>query len=254
MAKTSRQVALITGSGRQRVGNVVARYLAERGYDIALHYHSSQEDALATREQLREQEIRCEAYQADVRNGAEVDEMASRVHSDFRRLDVLVTTASVWAPVAMDEITTEDLTRNFEINTLGTFYAARAAGRLMVEQETGGAIVTFGDWAIQRPYADHLAYFISKGAIPTLTRALAVELAERNRNVRVNCIHPGPVMLPPDTSAEEASERANSTLLKRADCPETVADAVWFLVRNSFITGACIPIDGGSHMYAPEVE
>ena len=73
----------------------------------------------------------------------------------------------------------------------------------MVAQESGGAIVNFGDWAITRPYLNYAAYFASKGSIPTLTRTFAVELASRNPRVRVNAILPGPVMLPPDLPEEE---------------------------------------------------
>lgn len=243
-------VVLVTGSGRPRVGNVIARYLGSRGYRVALHYHSSENEAESTREQMTSDGVECRAYQANVRAESEVDEMVQRVKDDFGRLDVLVTTSSVWSPKPLDDITAEDLCRNFEVNTLGTFYAARAAGRVMVEQPTGGAIITIGDWSIDRPYVDHAAYFISKGSIPTLTRVLAVELASRNSKIRVNCIHPGPVMLPPGLSDEEQAERAESTLLKTADNPTTVAQAVEFFINNPFVTGACLPVDGGRHMYA----
>ncbi|MEO1999855.1 MAG: SDR family oxidoreductase, partial [Planctomycetaceae bacterium] len=106
-------------------------------------------------------------------------------------------------------------------------------------------------WAIERPYLDHASYFLSKGSIPTLTRVLALELGHRNPNIRVNCIHPGPVMFPPDTPDAEQQELINSTLLKTADCPEMVAHAVEFLINNKFVTGTCLPVDGGRHMYTP---
>jgi pteridine reductase len=122
----------------------------------------------------------------------------------------------------------------------------------MTEQPEGGAIVTIGDWAIERPYLDHSAYFLSKGAIPTLTRTLAVELAHRNPRVRVNCIHPGPVMFPPDSSEEERQEMVDSTLVKRANCPDSVCRAVRFFLENDFVTGVCLPVDGGRTIFAPD--
>ena len=122
----------------------------------------------------------------------------------------------------------------------------------MANQQSGGSIITIGDWAIQRPYLDHAAYFIAKGSIPTLTRMLAVELASRNPNVRVNCIQPGPVMFPPDTSPDEQRKLIDSTLVKSGNCPEAIVQAVRFLIENSFVTGVCLPVDGGRSIFTPE--
>jgi pteridine reductase len=243
-------VALITGSGRRRIGNHVARALGRRGYRIALHYHRSQEDAQATLREFGETGIEAEAYQADVAQEADVNRMFDALQERFGRLDVLVTTASVWKSKRLEDVSTEDLLFNFDINTLGTFHCARRAGLMMVEQESGGVIVTIGDWAIERPYPDYAAYFVSKGAIPTLTRTLAVELAARNPRVRVNCIHPGPVMLPPGLSEQERQARIDATLVKNADDPECVVRTVLYFIDNSFVTGVNLPVDGGRTIYA----
>jgi pteridine reductase len=112
----------------------------------------------------------------------------------------------------------------------------------MAEQDSGGAIVNLGDWATRRPYRNYGAYFVSKGAIATLTRLFAVELAPR---VRVNAVLPGPVMLPENLSEKERQRSIAGTLLKREGRPENVAQAVSFLLRNDFVTGVCLPVDGG---------
>lgn len=250
--KNEHPVALITGSGRQRVGNVVAHALAQHGYAIGLHYHTSAESAHATAAELDAHGTACAAFQADVGDETAVDRMFDGVLKRFGRLDVLVTTASVWETIGLEQVTAADLRRTFDANTLGTFLCARRAGLIMAGQEAGGAIITLGDWAIERPYLDHCAYFVSKGAIPTLTRVLAVELGHRNPKVRVNCIHPGPVMFPPDASDAEREEMIESTLVKTADCPESIALAVQFLIDNPFVTGVCLPIDGGRTIYAGE--
>ena len=126
------------------------------------------------------------------------------------------------------------------------------AGLAMVHQPEGGCIVTLGDWAEARPYLNYAAYFPSKGAVTALTRCLAVELASRNPRVRVNCILPGPVMLPPDLPEAERRQAVNATLVKREGSPRNVAQAVLFFVDNDFVTGACLPVDGGRTVYAPE--
>ena len=106
------------------------------------------------------------------------------------------------------------------------------------------------DWAIDRPYREYSAYFPSKGAIPTLTRCLAVELGTRNPRVRVNCILPGPVMLPEDLPADEKQRTIAATLVRREGRPEHVAQAVLYLVANEFVTGDCLRVDGGRTIFA----
>jgi len=234
------------------VGNVIAQALAEDGYAIALHYNRSSEAANATVEAMREVGVSCASFQANVAVQTEVDHLFDRVEETFGRLDVLVTTASIWDSVPLEQVTADDLWRDFNVNTLGTFLCARRAGLRMVEQSDGGAIITIGDWAIERPYLNHSPYFISKGAIPTLTKTLAVELAHRNPKVRVNCIHPGPVMFPADCGEDERQALIDSTLVKHGNDPRAVAEAVKFLILNQFVTGTCLPVDGGRTIYAGE--
>jgi len=147
-------------------------------------------------------------------------------------------------------VTAADVTEHFEINLLGTFLCSQQVGLAMVKQKEGGSIVTIGDWAIVRPYLGYAAYFPSKGAIPALTRSLAVELGTRNPNVRVNAILPGPVMLPDDLPAAERDQAIKATLVKREGRPEHVALAVLHFIDNDFLTGVCLPVDGGRSIYA----
>ncbi len=244
------RVALITGAGRKRVGHAIAWSLGEAGYRIALHYHRSKDEAEETVRTMQAVGIEAVAFGADVTDEAQVARMFDQAMDHFGRLDGLVATASIWSSMPLEKITAAEMRRHFDVNTLGTFLCARRAGLLMAAQEEGGAIVTFGDWAIHRPYPDYVAYFTSKGALPTLTYALAVELARRNPRVRVNCIHPGPVLYPPEMSEAERQKVLQATLLKQANRPECVAQAVQFLLENEFITGACLPVDAGRTIYA----
>ncbi|MFH1918795.1 MAG: SDR family oxidoreductase [Planctomycetota bacterium] len=245
MDTESAKVALVTGAGKRRVGNVIARMLAGRGYQIALHYRRSAEEAQETVGKLEAEGVRARAFQADVSQGAEVDRLLRETLEHFGRLDVLVTAAAVWEPKPLEEVTEDDVRRQFEINALGTFLCCQKGGLIMVGQPEGGSIVTIGDWAAARPYPGYSAYFPSKGAIPTITRTMAVELARRNPAVRVNCILPGPVMLPDDLSPRERDQAIAGTLVRREGRPEHVGHAVLFLVENDFVTGVSLPVDGG---------
>jgi len=242
---TTHPVALVTGSGAKRVGHSIVMALAERGYAVALHADSSLEEAQATVAKLTKQGKSAAAFHANLAEESEAYGLVDAVIQKFGRLDVLVNAAAVWSPLPLEEVRGKDLLHNFEVNTLGTFYCCQRAGLQMTKQPTGGAIVNIGDWAIARPYLNYAAYFPSKGAIPTLTRNFAIELSSRNPRVRVNAILPGPVMLPEDLPEEERQASINGTLVKREGSPEHIADAAIFLIENDFVTGICLPVDGG---------
>jgi pteridine reductase len=245
MATDNGKVALVTGSGKRRLGSAVVELLSAQGYAVAIHYQHSAEEARQSVDRLREQGRRADAFQADVAEPADVQRLVRQTVEHFGRLDVLVTAAAIWQPKRLEDVTAADLRRHFDVNTLGTFLCCQQAGLIMVGQPEGGAIVTIGDWATERPYADYAAYFPSKGAIPALTRSLAVEFARRNPAVRVNCILPGPVLFQSGESPAERERSIAGTLVKRAGRPEHIAQAVLFLVENDFVTGVCLPVDGG---------
>lgn len=247
---SAKKVALVTGSGRKRLGNHVATGLANDGYQIAVHYHSSQTEANGFVEDLELAGHDAASFQANISRLAEIDRMVDQVLQRFGRIDVLVNTASVWKPIALEDITESDLQQQFDVDLKGTFFCSRRVGLQMVQQASGGAIVNFCDWAIARPYPQHSSYFSVKGAIPTLTRSFARELATRNPNVRVNCIQPGPVLLPEKTDAQEKQYLLDSTLVNQVDRPDSIVNAVRYLVSDTFITGVCLPVDGGRTIFA----
>lgn len=251
MAATSTsRVALVTGSGKKRVGWHVAVALAERGFSIAVHYRTSAAGAAETVAHLRGMGVESEAFPADLTDEQAARGLVAAALGRFGRIDVLANCASVWHSRRLEEVVAADLRASFDANVLSTFLCAQQAGLAMVEQPEGGCIVNFGDWACARPYLNYAAYLVAKGAIPTLTRCLAVELAARNPRVRVNAVLPGPVMLPPDLPAVEREQALRSTLVRREGSPRNVAQAVLFFVENDFVTGTCLPVDGGRSVYA----
>ena len=245
-----KRVALVTGSGKKRVGSAVAEALARRGYDIAVHYRTSAAEAEETALALRSHGVEVAAFAADLADDAAALAMMRGVLERFDRLDVLVNCAAIWEAKPLEAVTAADVRRHFEVNALGTFLCSQQAGLAMVKQPEGGLIVTVGDWAEARPYPGYAAYFPSKGAVSTMTRSLAVELGLRNPNVRVNCVLPGPVMLPPDLPHEERQASVAGTLVKREGSPANVAQAVLSFLDNDFVTGVCLPVDGGRTVYA----
>lgn len=242
------QVALVTGGGR-RVGAIIVRTLAAAGYQVAIHANRSLAEAQALADELSAAGNPAIAVAADVSHEDAVKKTVADVHRHFGRIDALVNSAAIWKPKPLEAVTAGDVREHFEVNTLGTFVFCQHVGQIMVQQSAGGAIVNIGDWAIARPYTGYAAYFPSKGAIPTLTRMFAVELASRNPRVRVNAVLPGPVLVPDDLPPAELAASIAGTLVKRKGTPQHVADAVLFLLANDFITGACLPVDGGRSVH-----
>jgi pteridine reductase len=234
-------VALVTGAA-SRVGAVIVRTLAAHGYRVAIHANQSLDQATVLVNELTAAGKKAAAFGADLRDEDATRSMIDRTRRHFGRLDLLVNNAAVWKPTPLEIASADDLRRFFEVNTVSTFVCCQQAGFHMAEQSNGGAIVNIGDWATARPYRDYSPYFVSKGSIPTMTRLFAVELAPR---VRVNAVLPGPVLMPEELPKAVRDRAVQGTLLQRAGRPENIADAVLFLAQNDFVTGVCLPVDGG---------
>ena len=242
----------MTGAGKRRIGSHVAAALAKRGYSLAIHYRSSATEANEAVAYFKDHGVQAIAVQADQTDEKAVQALIRQTQDRFGRLDVLVNCAAAWKSKRLEEVTASDVRHYFETNTLGTFLCTQQAGLAMATQKEGGCLVPIGDLATQRPYLNYAAYFPSKGAIPAVTRVMAVELGTRNPAVRVNCILPGPVLLPPDLPEAEKQQAINATLVKREGQPENIAQAVLFFVDNDFVTGVCLPVDGGRTIFSPD--
>ena len=240
-----RKVAFVTGSGKRRIGNVIALEAARRGYDIALHFRSSKADAEETASEISALGAQVDCFSADLEDSQQTITLCREVAERFGRVDLLATCASIWEEQRLEDVTPEDLIRNFMVNTAATFLCCQHIGALMVSQPEGGSIVTFGDWAVERPYSNYAAYFASKGSIEAMTRMFANELATRNPNVRVNCIHPGPAMVPESLGEKQRESIIRHSLVRRLGTPEAIARAVFHFAENDYVTGTALAIDGG---------
>ncbi len=249
-----RPVAFITGSAAKRVGRVIAEHLLAQDFLVVLHSHRRPEAETADTETADTETADSEKWAlrlaGPVQEEAVVSSWAEEIVEKLGRVDLLVNSAAIWEPKSLEDTHAEDFERAFRVNALGTALTCKYFGQVMVKQERGGAIVNIGDWAISRPYRDFAAYFPSKGAVIAITQSMAVELATRNAGIRVNAVLPGPVML--DSSISDARRQTiiNESLLKRDGAAADVADAVYFLATNPFVTGVCLPVDGGRTIYA----
>lgn len=238
---TTGKVALVTGAA-MRVGREIAVALAERGMNIAVHYRSSAGPAHDTVDRVRKLGVEAESIQADLDELRQVEQLIESVRERWGRLDVLVNSAAIFPRTPWDEIDETVWEQTLRTNLKAPFFTAWHAASLMRENG-GGKIIFIADWAGFRPYRNYLPYVVSKGGVITMTKAMAKELAP---DIAVNAIAPGPVMLPPDFSDEDANKIVDETLLKRLGSPQDIAQSVVYLVAmTDFVTGHVMVVDGG---------
>ena len=132
------QVALVTGSGKKRIGWHIVQALAERGYGVAIHYHHSAQEAEDTLKDLQARGVQALTVQVDLADEAAVKSAVATVIDKFGRLDVLVNCAAVWPRRRLEDTTAADVCEAFAANTLGSFLCAQHAGLAMVQQAEGG--------------------------------------------------------------------------------------------------------------------
>ena len=237
------QVVLVTGATR-RIGASIARLLHHSGASLALHYRSDAAGAATLVEELNARRPdSAHGHPADLNRAADADALVNAVLHRFGRLDALINNASSFFPTplgSIDEAAWDDLVgSNFK---MPLFLAQAALPHL---RETHGAIVNLTDIHAERPLKGYPLYSAAKGALVTLTRALAQEMGPE---VRVNAVAPGAILWPDDAQFPDPEREAivAHTLLKRKGTPEDVARAVRFLLVDApYVTGQVINVDGG---------
>ena len=240
------RVVLLTGA--KRVGATIATAVAERGADVALSYNRSSAEADETAAAIRKLGRRALTIKADLGDPAACAAMVESVGKEFGRLDVLINMASLYSAVPFDELDVTAWDRQLGVDLRASFLCSRAAVPLM-RQHGGGRIVNFSDWlpASGRPrYKGFLTYYVAKAGVKALTEALALEVA--GDQILVNAIAPGPILAPPDTTADEHAAVEKSTPLGRWGGTDEIAKAVLALIDSDFITGETIRVDGGRHL------
>ncbi len=241
------KVALITGAAR-RLGAQIARTLHDGGWRVAIHYRQSAEEALLLLDGFnarRERSACC--LSADLLDTARLPELVETTLGKFGRLDALINNASSFYPTPVGRITLRDWDDLTGSNFRAPLFLSQAAAPAL--RDAGGCIVNIADIHAERPLPGYALYSASKGALATLTRALAIELAPQ---VRVNGVAPGPIEWPENDlfDAEERARIVQHTLLRREGSPQDIARTVRFLIEDApYITGQIIAVDGGRSVH-----
>lgn len=233
-------------TGAKRVGRAVALALAGKGANIVLTYRSSKEDIEKTARDVRKKKVKALIVHTDVSKLDDLKNLVKITLKKFRKIDVLINMASIFPKTPFSEITEKDFDMNISVNLKSAFFCSKLIGEVMLKQKNG-KIINIADWSVVRPYKNFMPYIVSKGGVVTLTKALAKELAPY---VQVNCIAPGPILLPEHFTKKQIQNVINATLLKRIGSPEDIANTVLYLTEGTdFVTGIVIPVDGGRTIF-----
>jgi pteridine reductase len=227
-------LALVTGAAH-RLGKVFALTLARQGFDLILHYHRSSDEARQTQAEAETIGSRVSLAQADLTDPAQIQSLVSSLES----LAVLVNSAAFMPTGNVEALTLETWDTTLDLNLRAPFLLAQECAKKMIE---GGLIINITDVGAQKAWSRYPSYTVSKAALESLTRILARAFAPK---IRVNAIAPGFVLQSDIVANEEWQRLINRIPLKRPARTEEIASALEFLLRNEYITGQTIVVDGG---------
>ncbi len=234
--------ALVTG-GAHRVGRAIVMALAKAGCDLVLHYNRSADAAEATAEEARALGREVRLVGADLTDPSLSDEIIAGAQ-DLGPVRVLVNSAGVFRDDTLGDVDVDGWNQSMAVNLRAPVFLTQAFANALPDGVVG-SVVNVSDWRTARPYPDHFSYSVAKGGLDSFTIAAAAGLAP---DIRVNAVALGAILPPSGKDSAYLKELAQEIPLERVGGTEPVAQAVLFLLRNDFITGEIIRLDGGAHL------
>lgn len=231
--------AIVTG-GARRLGKSISLCLAEMGYDIALHYGSSGEEAMETRKLIEEMGRNCQLISLDLSKPNAGPSFFDRIDSSFQ-IEILINSASIFKPSGFDTESEDLLDLHYAINLRSPYSLIKS----FVNRCDHGHIINILDTKIAHNQTKHLDYLITKKALHDLTKMAAVSCGPR---FRVNGIAPGLILPPEGKDHSYLDKKAQSIPLKTTGNAGQIQNAVIYLIKNPFLTGQILYIDGGEHL------
>ncbi len=253
--------ALVTGAGK-RLGKAMALYLAERGWDVAVHYGASQDAAEEVVAQIRDKGRQAVALQADLLDESATQNLVDRAAQALGGpLGCLVNNASIFENDNMESANRESWDRAIESNLRAPFVLTQSFARQAPKAGTDergehiarALVVNMLDQRLRKLTPAFMSYTIAKMGLWTLTRTAAMDLAP---HVRVNGIGPGPTLQGANQSDKHFANQRSATVLGRGSNPSDITAALGFFLDSPGVTGQMICTDGGQHLtwQTPDVQ
>jgi len=237
----SQGTALVTG-GAKRMGRSLCITLATRGYNIALHYHSSKKEAEKTCAMINPLGVACELFACDLSNETETACLIYDVKKRFNDLNLLINNASIFKKSNFKRSPIGSLNQHFAINLKAPFILSKDFAMLCDQ----GHIINMLDASLEKNQKKYFAYTLSKKALYDLTQRSARELAPK---IRVNGIAPGFILPPENAKKDFLNQRLKSIPLRKQGELLQITHSLEFLLDNRYLTGQIIYNDGGEHLW-----
>jgi 3-oxoacyl-[acyl-carrier protein] reductase len=234
------KVAMVFG-GSRGIGAAIVQRLAEDGADVALTYVSAANKAAEAVEAVEAAGRRGLAIKADSADAVAIQEAVAQVVGRFGRLDIVAVNAGILRLGSVEDVSLEDLDRMLDVNVRGVFVAIQAAARLLAD---GGRVITIGsNTAIRTGFPGSSVYSMTKAAVATMVKGIALDLAPRS--ITVNNVQPGPTET--DMTVDHLQMVKSLVPLGRVGQPREIAGLVAYLAseESAYMTGASLTIDGG---------
>lgn len=236
------QTALITGAAK-RIGKAIAHHLAVQGWNIAIHYNSSESEAELLRNELNSSlpAQQFELFKADLNDASEAENLIPRVFRTMKTVDLLINNASVFDPGHFAATATGFLDRQMNVNFRAPFILTREFARLV----QNGLIINFLDTRITNNRSDFAAYSLSKKALWEMTKMAALEFGP---GLRINAIAPGLALAPEEKDEDYLIKLAGHIAMKRPGGLNPILKSLDYIVGNEYLTGQLLFCDGGENL------
>lgn len=246
------KAALVTGAGK-RLGAAMAVYLAERGFDLAIHYASSETEAEAVAEQVRALGRKAVTLQADLLSETDMSRLVPDAATALGPLSVLVNNASIFEYDTVHTATRETWDRHFQSNLRAPFvltqaFAAQAPETLTDangEPLASSLVINLIDQRVRKLTPEFMTYTLAKMGLWAFTQTAAQALAPQ---IRVNAIGPGPTLRGGRQSEAHFAKQRAATLLERGADPAGITAALGYFLDAPAVTGQLLCVDGGQHL------
>lgn len=243
MTRPQTKNALITGAAK-RIGRSIAVGLARAGWNVAVHYRSSGDEAEAFLSELEEHGVRVVSLAADLRHEAEVLSLFDEASNALGPITALINNASIFEEDTAETVTRDAWDRHMEINLRAPFVLSQQLAARLPENELG-SIINIIDQRVWNPTPEFTSYTLSKMGLWGATQVLAKSYAPR---VRVNAIGPGPTLQSIHQTEDEFAAEVDLVPLKRDVTPDDISRGVNFILDSPTMTGQMIALDSGQHM------
>jgi len=241
--KNQKGTALVTGAAH-RIGRAMAEALAADGWNIALHYNSSNESAEALASELRETGVSAITLKADLASEAEVRALIPKAQEALGPVTLLVNNASIFESDTIRNGTKESWNIHMDVNLHAPFLLTQEFANALPENLQGNVINLIDQrvWNLTPHFA---SYTVSKAGLWTLTQTTALALAPQ---IRVNAIGPGPTLKSIHQSDEQFTKEWSATPLKRSVNLVEICTAMNFILSSPSLTGQMVALDSGQHL------